>query len=423
MRSVQRATIALFFAMCAPFVGAQQGVPTGYVETGSARRDVRDAILSQPAVLRDGDRRVLDGGSTLLRVEDIGPLRYYQFMPVVDGVPSLLMPGAAIIRERIGDRTIEQIKIFTQRDEGSFIRVTPSGRGTSLELVLAGAPLYSSVPMALTMDQAIAAPLDVIMRTTSAQVRWDLLVPDLFDPGHARVAFMVEQMRAVLDALPDAEDGAMDSSGRIVFIEDLAFMEELPGFNCSGFAKYVVDGIVAPQMGRLLEIAPLREKHLDYRGTAWSEPLEEARDPYFGLDWTRNLARAAAAADEGRAIESIAPEAFDVRRSPFAAYVEDAGFPVESLRATLYWLALTEPGTIYLGSVNRPFEARQTLRQHSHVVVFFPYFDRDGVLQSVVMERNVESSVSSLERRYAGDFVHLVRVAAGSRFEPPVVAR
>ncbi|MFA7565651.1 MAG: hypothetical protein WCY01_01390, partial [Alkalispirochaeta sp.] len=104
---------------------------------------------------------------------------------------------------------------------------------------------------------------------------------------------------------------------------------------------------------------------------------------------------------------------------PFARYVEDVGYRVESLSAVLYWLARNEPGTFYLGSVNRLFGSDPVLRQHTHVVVLFPWFDESGRFQVSVMERNVETSLSSLEKRYGKDYIHLVRVRGNPRFEPP----
>jgi len=79
---------------------------------------------------------------------------------------------------------------------------------------------------------------------------------------------------------------------------------------------------------------------------------------------------------------------------------------------------------IYLGSVNAPSatassDGTPTLRQHHHVIVLFPFFDADGRFQVVVMERNLETSLASLDRRYGGEYVHLVRLDSTGPFAPP----
>jgi hypothetical protein len=115
----------------------------------------------------------------------------------------------------------------------------------------------------------------------------------------------------------------------------------------------------------------------------------------------------------------IDPEALDVRNVPSAQYTEDVGYRVDTLTSVLYRLARRDPGTFYLGSVNRLFGEDPVLRQHTHVVALFPYFDRAGTFHVAVMERNVETSVASLERRYGNDFIHLVRVPGSDDFTPP----
>ena len=79
---------------------------------------------------------------------------------------------------------------------------------------------------------------------------------------------------------------------------------------------------------------------------------------------------------------------------------------------------------MYLGSVNAasavaPQEGTPTLRHHHHVVVLFPYFDEKGAFQVVVMERNLETSLASLDRRYAKEYVYLVRLDSTGAFSPP----
>ena len=49
-----------------------------------------------------------------------------------------------------------------------------------------------------------------------------------------------------------------------------------------------------------------------------------------------------------------------------------------------------------------------------------PYFDTDGRFETVVLERNVETSIASLQRRYGRDFIHLTRVRVDTSFTPPM---
>ena len=123
--------------------------------------------------------------------------------------------------------------------------------------------------------------------------------------------------------------------------------------------------------------AELRSRDSDLRGTAWSARYEEEQDPYFGLDWSRGLARAWPGAN-GR---DAGPGSLDVRDSDRVPWLKDVGYPVESLRSLLYFEAREQPGTIYLGSVNArakgaPSGSSLLLRQHHHLVVLFPFSTR-----------------------------------------------
>ena len=357
----------------------------------------------------------------LVRTYEQAGARYYVFLHPQRDVFDVDAPGTWIIRRRLDNGDIDQIKIFLQPHEGSFLRLTPAGRTTRMEVSLAGAVVYRNVPVPISMQRALVASFEMIRRATAGIVDWGLLLVDADHPGYATVAEMVSSVRPLLPGLPDAEDGAMDSEGNLVFIETLEAMGVDRGFNCSGFAKWIVDGIYGPRTGRYLAVEPLKRKHLNHRGTPWSEPLEDSRDPWFGLDWTRNLAGAVAALDHDGVATVIEPTARDVRDVPFTPYIPNVGYAISDLQAVLYWLALREPGTIYLGSVSRSFGSAPVLRQHSHVVVFFPWFDSRGQFQLSVMERNVETGLVSLNRRYPGDFVHLVRVTPGEMFQPPPI--
>jgi hypothetical protein len=97
------------------------------------------------------------------------------------------------------------------------------------------------------------------------------------------------------------------------------------------------------------------------------------------------------------------------------------GYRVEDLIPVLYLQAVRQPGRFYLGSINGEFGSEPVLWQHYHIVVLFPYFDEAGTFRIAVLERNVESSVASLQRRYSGEYVHLVGIRPASDFILPEI--
>jgi hypothetical protein len=275
-------------------------------------------------------------------------------------------------------------------------------------------PVYRSITIPLTFSEILTEPFAELMECTKGTVDWNLLIPVQPEFPGLLTRSMADAVRSGLPGLKDAEDGAMDSDGRYVSIATLLPLEQ-GGLNCSGFAKWIVDGIYYAKTGTYLDINELKKKHRELRGNRWSDPYEEVRDPYFGLDWTRNLAVSLLELSG----KSYSPEAADVKASSLSRYVEDVGFPVSDLPLVLYELAVKKPGYFFLGSVNREYGEKPVLRQHVHVAAFFPYVSADGNFSVAVMERTKETSLESLEARYPKTFVHLVGIEVPVTYFPP----
>ena len=329
--------------------------------------------------------------------------------------------GTFIIKRSLKDGSFLHAKVFVQNDPGCFLRLYPRNDRTVMDVFLSGEPFLSQVVLPVAFERLLTSPLARIMDLTGNSIDWSLLLAPSSGPGDMRLARVAQEARARLKGLRDMDDGAMDSGGRLVYIASGAPAGK-GGFNCSGFAKWIVDGFYAPLMGRNTDIAALKSRNAA-RVNKWSARYEEELDPYFGLDWTRGLARSIALARTG----TVLPDAdLDVRDADHIAYTPDTGYPIPRLRALLYFLTRAHPGTLYLGSVNAASlgasqEGTPTLRQHHHVIVLLPYFDADGDFQVVVLERNKETNLASLTRRYGREYVHLVHLDSTGMFSLPQI--
>jgi hypothetical protein len=201
----------------------------------------------------------------------------------------------------------------------------------------------------------------------------------------------------------------------------------------------VVDGILRPLTGERLPIAPLKAP-FGQRGNSFTDTWE-ARDPFFGLDWSRNLASRAGIVLRSPAYGNL--EEIEVRHCPYSqliirqtgsseihsyqGHVQNAGFATEGLHPLLYTLAVDEPGRIYLAAVNNDLAAPITpdnprglpiLRQYYHIAVLVPYFTEEGVFQVAVFESAEETSFARFKTRYPGQFVNLVRIPIEGAFDP-----
>ena len=332
--------------------------------------------------------------------------------------------GNYIIKRDLRSGDFEQIKIFLQNDENSFLRLFPlDKKRTVLDLVLYGVTLYEGIVIPVSLEDLSVSPFSRLMHLTRGTIRWDRLFTVREYPEWSVMASLVEDISSELDSLHEEDDAAQDRSGDFVQIEDGAPLDAPGGVNCSGFAKWVADGLILGESkgvpGSLIPINILKQptESLSQREqNPWSTARDD-RDPYFGLDWTRNLSTVLAGILRGDPGENAL--AHDVMDVPFYTYRENIGYPLENIKSVLYLLAVKDPGAFYMGSINSLFGEDPVLWQYHHIALFFPWFSEKGDFQLSVLETGVVSSPENLEARYPDSFVHLVRVDRAYKFKNP----
>jgi hypothetical protein len=322
---------------------------------------------------------------------------------------------------------IIQIKIFYKNNDNSFLRIraTENKQESLMEIQLFGRTLQKNIRIPLSLAELAKRPFSELVKLSSNYVNWNFYISDYKTLYGDDVRLLSEAIDPLLNFLKDKDDGAIDQLGNFVYIKNLALQEEEGGLNCSGFAKWVVDGIYKPIIGKNIDIGFLKEKHYELRGNQWSAKLETEADPYFGLDWTRNLAYELLRLSEPESdLSSV-----DVDNLYYHSYKENIGYPIENIKTVLYELAVTNPYSFYLGSLNNKSEEPPFLRQHTHVVVIFPFIDQKGNFQVVVYSRNEKISLDYLKSNWRDNYIHLVGIESSTRFEPsginfnPVIRR
>jgi len=353
--------------------------------------------------------------------------------------------GSWIVYRNLSDGNVKKIRLYLRSDPYVYVEFRPQGSNKSVYDVVAysGYVVYSR-------------PLPVILQdiySFSIKQVLDLLgkgFPKAYfdvDPAMYRdIRSFITQVRQYLPQLSYADDGALDDKGQPVYIASLAPQSSSWGLNCSGFTKWLIDGLLQPVTGRGLTINELKQP-VGNRGSNFTEPVESLLDPFFGLDWTRNLALQANRILRSPQYANL--EEIDVTDSPvtqlllkknnktelvsFPPYLKNAGFNIEGLPALMYSLAVQYPQWFYLISVNTdrsavlrqypsgtplPSQAGKGIRRHFHVAALVPYFTEEGLFRVAVFESAAETSFDAFVRRYPGYQGHLVRVPLSQPFEP-----
>lgn len=316
--------------------------------------------------------------------------------------------GSYIVKKDLKTGEFIQAKVFIFNDEQSFLRIYPDQDRSRIDLHIFGNKIYEGVRVPLAFNKLIFLPLSKLLSLTKNKILWDELLSDINYKEWRDVEKFSIELQSQLNGLGDNEDGAMDAHGEYVYIETLNPQDNTKGLNCSGFVKWTVDQQYKLLTGKYMPIEGLKKKHYDLRGNSWSEKAEDERDPYFGLDWTRNIAKLYREALYP--YQELNPRSCDINSVPYFTYKDNVGYEMEHLKAVLYLAALRDPGRIYLGSVNKPFGDDFKMRQHIHVVALLPYIDSKGRFQIDVIERQTKTGIKSLLRRYRGEFMHLVHI-------------
>ena len=394
-----------------------------FPENDETRRNMRELITAPTSdVLASGSeivQQVLDGGRVKFQVRTQNDSFYLLFINEINDMYPLYGRGSYIIKRNLEDGEFVQIKVFLNNSSDCFVRIYPMSDRAEMEIVMYGRRVYSGINLPFRFADALTCPFLDIIDATAGAVDWKLLLPDLPSALFDVKAGMVDEIRRQLPLMNDADDGALDHDGRWVYIETLG-PQSGSGFNCSGFVKWVADGIYFSDAGKYMSISALKEKNLDERGHRWSDHHEDDRDPYFGLDWTRNIASTIVGA---RHNGESGYKDNDVRSLPWSEWAEDVGFPIEDLKLVMYYLAVSEPQYLYLASVNIPWGTAPILRQHIHTAVLIPVIDQRLGFKDIVMERNFESDVDSLQKRYPGAHVNLVRIRPDAGYKFPELMR
>ena len=406
-----------------PYYGNEINIPD-FPENIEARKKMENIIFAPKSVAinyrgyRSFNQRI-ENHRVVFKVVRQKDAFYLLFTNEKDFDFPVYSRGSYIIKRNRKDGSFLQCKIFLGFHAESAVRLYPEGNRTRLTVRMFGKQIYKDVMIPVEFKSLLVSPFSRIIRLTNKSINWKVLLQVSDYKDTQNIYRLVKDIRKFLPKMNDAEDGAQNENGEFVFINDGSVQGEKGGFNCSGFAKWIIDGLCYPEIGRYLSLEKLKKRHPDLRGNGWSETYEKERDPYFGLDWTRNLA--VQAADALYAAETPSTESMDVRNVPFMHYTEDIGYPVEDIRLILFLLTAMEPGQVYLGSINREYGKGPQLRQHVHVVVFLPYITAAGDFKISVMERHTETSVESLLDRYGKNFVHLVKIKGFRQFFPPSV--
>ncbi len=435
--------VLLLLARGYPAFTVDAGFLRAFPESGEVRALVFDGWLAEELsrVLLLTPRTLTDrfGNSFTVRNEKSRDGAFLRIIVSPDRPGPGSVRGTWVLSRRLSDGMPASISVYPVDNPNIVVTLVPEGTSpetgrSRLSLETWGRSVRSGVPVGVPLVKLYTMDVSSVVSMTRSTVPWSTLSPDPY--RYVDSAAMVETIRSRMGSLVYLEDGAFDERGRPVYIRDGSPQREEDvlaaalgkrdiagisgGVNCSGFAKWVIDGIIRPVTGSGIKIAALKGP-TSFPDNRFTESYRESRDLSFALDWTRHLASAALSLASWNTVRPDT-SGVDVTVEPFSGlhgHERNVGYRVADALPLLHWLALVEPGHLYLGAVSREV-GEPALRTYHHVAVFIPYFDAEGRFSCAVFENAEETSITAFTDANRDAWVHLVRVRApvSGRYAP-----
>ncbi|MBR6215027.1 MAG: hypothetical protein IKQ84_01315 [Spirochaetaceae bacterium] len=345
-------------------------------------------------------------------------------------------PGAWVVYRDYYSGKILRVNVYFQYDSRVYVCLRPDNQPkkpkSEVDLIIHGAYACRGVPLGIPFSEVLKLSFSELFNLTKETVPWNYVKTDY--RNYVNNNKMVEKIRRKLPQFEYIEDAAYDEFENPVYISTGEARSGTPGkigINCSGFTKWVVDGITIALSGSATKIEALKQPTIELDGTLYKSQAEE-EEMFRSYDWIRNLSTAAVCAERDKEFPA-GTLGVDVQVNPFAGlkspdgtvrnvgFVPKTGYEINLLKPLLYVLAATEPDMLYLGAVktckSKTEDEPETWTFH-HDVVFLPYFDQAGICHIEVFESGVETSFEEFVEDNKGSYIYLCRVKSSDRFQP-----
>ncbi len=345
-------------------------------------------------------------------------------------------PGAWVVYRDYYSGKILRVNVYFQYDSRVYVCLRPDNQPkkpkSEVDLIIHGAYACRGVPLGIPFSEVLKLSFSELFNLTKETVPWNYVKTDY--RNYVNNNKMVEKIRRKLPQFEYIEDAAYDEFENPVYISTGEARSGTPGkigINCSGFTKWVVDGITIALSGSATKIEALKQPTIELEGTLYKSQAEE-EEMFRSYDWIRNLSTAAVCAERDKEFPA-GTLGVDVQVNPFAGlkspdgtvrnvgFVPKTGYEINLLKPLLYVLAATEPDMLYLGAVktckSKTEDEPETWTFH-HDVVFLPYFDQAGICHIEVFESGVETSFEEFVEDNKGSYIYLCRVKSSDRFQP-----
>jgi hypothetical protein len=268
-------------------------------------------------------------------------------------------------------KTLVRVKIFFQNNNNSYIEFN-TFQPNKFDVYLFGKPVKKGLPYYFSFDslkfQSVTSILSLLDKEN---IRKETKIADNDYEVKKRLIDRII-VPSVIHEYND--DGARDEFGNFVLISTGEPQSGKNGFNCSGFAKDVVDNYIRlfDADFKWLPISDLKKRRTEERKNSPFNYLENKYEPFFGLDWSENLADKI---NEYCGYKIIKAGILDNDEN--AQYYNLNGYSVRDLKEILFRDQNRDSSFFYILAFNKLRTISPPIPVFYHIAVAVPYFKDD----------------------------------------------
>lgn len=192
------------------------------------------------------------------------------------------------------------------------------------------------------------------------------------------------------------DDGAINEFGEYIFIKTEELQKgDKKGVNCSGFLKDVADNYIRLRNPHFkwMKISDLKRRRIEERINETYQRYEEQYDPFFGLDWTKNI------------IDNINSyynyniiKCEELKNDKYAVYLENRGYYFDELKEILLRDQKKDSNYFYVIVFNKLRDTKPMIPTFYHIAILVPYFNNNK-FDIRVFESGEETSLNKMVSR------------------------
>jgi|GEM_PF-1147065 len=192
------------------------------------------------------------------------------------------------------------------------------------------------------------------------------------------------------------KDGALNQFGEYVNISDGKIQTgKSPGINCSGFVKEITDNLIRlkdPKFKRLT-VEECKEKRYEDRKDNSYAAYDDDLDPFFGVDWTKNLVDRINYHYDYKIIKAEA-----VNKDKYSQYFEESGYYFKDMQEIIFRDQQKDSSYFYFIVFNKLRNTKPMIPTFYHIAAVVPVFTANK-FELKIYESGAETSYVNILKR------------------------